>query len=267
MRELELIDSLERVLAPGGPRVLRWLGDDASVVRASGYAVTSIDTMVDGVHFERDRLTPDEIGHRALAGALSDLAAMAAEPGEAYMALVLPGATELQDALSLVGGAQSLASACGVTIAGGDVSAGPVMTVVITVVGWTGDPGQLVGRDGARPGDLVAVTGELGGSGAGLALLQERAGPGGVDAAAAEDLHRRYARPVPRLTAGMELARCGATAMIDISDGLATDARHLAQRSGVKIELSLAALPLAGGVDEVARQLGVDPQEFAAIGR
>src|SRR5437763_16548900 len=107
MRELELIQRLEQVLAPraaGAARVIRWLGDDASVVRGRGYAVTSVDIMVDGVHFHGDRLSPEEIGHRALAGPLSDLAAMAASPGEAYLGLVLPHGTELTDAQSLVRG-------------------------------------------------------------------------------------------------------------------------------------------------------------------
>jgi thiamine-monophosphate kinase len=264
LRETELIDQLEALLTLTGPRVVRGIGDDAAVVRGAGYAVTSIDTMVDGVHFRSGQLAPEEIGHRALAGALSDLAAMGAAAGEAYLALGLPDGTDAADALSAARGAAALAAEAGVTIAGGDVTRAAALTVTFAVVGWAGDPGALVGRDGARPGDRVAVTGALGGAGAGLALVEGRAGPDGLTRASATALRERYARPRPRLNEGAALAGRGATAMIDISDGLATDAGHLARRSGVRIELSLASLPLGEGVRQVAAELGVDPRVLAA---
>ncbi|MEA2159864.1 MAG: thiamine-monophosphate kinase [Solirubrobacteraceae bacterium] len=262
MRELELIEGLEQLLGSGDPRIVRGIGDDGAVVRARPYSVTSVDAMVDGVHFLASELSPAEIGHRALAGALSDLAAMAAEPGQAYLALGLTPNRGREFALELVRGAQALAERHSVTIAGGDVTRSDALFVSFTVVGWSDDPALLAGRDGARPGDLVGVTGTLGGAGAGLAMLQGRAH--------VEPEHRRqalrdrYARPQPRLVQGQLLARSGVRAMIDLSDGLATDAEHLARRSGVRIELSLDALPLAESVSEVAEQLGASPASFAA---
>jgi thiamine-monophosphate kinase len=262
VRELELIEALEQLLSSGDPRVIRGIGDDGAVVRARRYSVTSVDAMVDGVHFLASELSPAEIGHRALAGALSDLAAMAAEPGEAYLALGLTPHRGREFALELVRGARALAERHGVTIAGGDVTRSDALFVSFTVVGWSDDPARLVGRDGARPGDLVGVTGVLGGAGAGLAVLQGRAHVEPEDRRRA--LRERYARPQPRLVQGQLLARWGVRAMIDISDGLATDAEHLARRSGVQIELSLEALPLAESVSDVAAQLGASPASFAA---
>jgi thiamine-monophosphate kinase len=267
VKELELIAELRSLLSGTDARLVRGLGDDAAVVHGRAYAATSVDTMVDGVHFRGDELRPDEIGKRALAGALSDLAAMGVDPhsgAQAYLALGLPRGSTLEQSRALITGAAELANELGVTIAGGDVTAAPALIVSFTVVGWADDPGELVGRDGARPGDLVGVTGSLGGSAAGFAALEGRVT--GLEPQLAERLRASYATPRPRLAEGRALASAGVTAMLDISDGLATDADHLARASGVRIELDLAAVPIAPGVAEVAAALGEDPSVFAARG-
>jgi thiamine-monophosphate kinase len=263
MRELELIEALDAVFASGArsTRTIRTIGDDAAVVRARGYAVTSVDAMVDGVHFRSSQLAPGQIGHRALAGALSDLAAMGAEPGEAYLVLGLPPGIDPQVPLAVARGAQELAAQHGVAIAGGDLTTAPALTVSFTVVGWTDDVGTLVGREGGRVGDVVVVTGSLGAAAAGLAILDGRAG---ASTPLAQSLIARYAAPTPRIAEGLMLAADGAHAMIDLSDGLASDARQLARRGKVRIELSLRELPLAEGVAEVAAELGEDPARMAA---
>jgi thiamine-monophosphate kinase len=242
--------------------LLRGVGDDAAVVRARRFSVTSLDAIVDGVHFRLDGewRTPREIGRLALAGALSDLAAMGADPGEAYLLLGLPGGFGEERAIELVRGAGELAEECGAVIAGGDVVSAPVLTLSVTAVGWADAAEQLIGRDGALEGDLVGVTGTLGAPGAALAVMEGRAPRG----AAAERLLARARNPAPRLAEGRALAGAGIHALIDLSDGIATDAAHIGRASAVKLAIRLHALPLADGVREVCAELGGDPWRLAA---
>jgi thiamine-monophosphate kinase len=242
--------------------VLRASGDDAAVVRADGVSVTSVDAFVEGVHFRLATTSLGDLGHKCLAASLSDLAAMGASAGEAYIVLGLPPNVGEHETLELVTGAERLAAETGVTICGGDLTAADELFVVVTVVGYAESEDALTTRAGARAGELVGVTGSLGGVGAGLILLERK--EHGLPVDVGENLIERQRRPSPRLDGGRALARAGATAMIDVSDGLASDAQRIAEESGVTLEIELARLPLDEGVDAVAQASGSTGTKLAA---
>ena len=241
-------------------------GDDAAVTHPGAITATSVDAVVDGVHFRRQTFPPAAIGAKALATALSDLAAMGAVGGEAYVQLGVPGDLDDDEAAGIADGLAATANAAGVSVAGGDVVASPVLFLAVTVVGHADDQAQLVRREGAQPGDALVVTGPLGGAAAGLALLEHPELASGLDPAVADALRARQLEPRPRRAAGVARARAGADAMIDLSDGLASDAAHLAAAGSVRIEVALASVPVASGVAEVATAAGEDLEEFVATG-
>ena len=269
MGEFELLAKVRERLPPAGPRVRLGSGDDAAIVVPGGATATSVDAIVDGVHFHRERSSLVQIGAKALAGALSDLAAMGAEPGEAYVVLGVPDDLDERGCLELLDGMAAVAHETGTTLAGGDVTRAPALTLAVTVVGHAPEPGDFVSRGGAQPGDLLVVTGELGAAAAGLLLLER---PDASDihhtrvGSMSDALLRRQLEPRPRLAAGRALARAGATAMIDLSDGLGGDAAHLAEASGVRLEIDAANLVLAAGLAEVAAAADRDPLELAIGG-
>lgn len=267
MGEFELLARVRERLPAGGPRLRIGSGDDAAVTVPGGATATSVDALVEGVHFRRGQATLAQIGRKALAAALSDLAAMGAEPGEAYVVLGVPPDLGEDGCLELLDGMLELAAAIGTSLAGGDVSRAPALTLAVTVVGYAAAPEDLVTRAGARPGDLLALSGEIGGAAAGLlALERPELAATAVPEKALAPLRARQLDPTPRLAAGRALARAGATAMIDLSDGLGGDATRLAEASGAGLRIDAAALPVAAGVAELALANGRDPLALAVSG-
>lgn len=248
--EFDLIARLRERLPASGPRLRVGSGDDAAVTEPEAAAATTIDALVEGVHFTRPAFPLAAVGRKALAAGLSDLAAMGAEPGEAYVALGAPDSLSDDELVELADGIAEMAEFAGAAIAGGDLTAAPVLVLCVTCVGYERPGTRLVTRAGARPGDVVVVTGELGGAAAGLRLLSEDVA--GLGDETRRVLLDRQLDPRPRVAAGRVLAAAGATAMIDISDGLGADAGHVAAASGCRLEIELERVPVAAGVAEVA---------------
>jgi thiamine-monophosphate kinase len=241
--EDELLHSIRGRLGNGIE--LFGLRDDAGVISTPGgeSLVVSVDSVVEGVHFDLSFCAPSDVGWKALMQALSDLAAMGAQPLGALIALGVPGDRDAAGgggarlALGVTDGVAEASAASGCPIVGGDVSSAGELVVAVTVLGTVPDGASPVSRSGARPGDVVVVTGPCGGSAAGLREL--RGGEPGADA------RLSYRRPVARLREGRAARETGAHAMIDVSDGLALDLHRLADASGVGFELE--DVPVAAG--------------------
>jgi thiamine-monophosphate kinase len=281
--EFALIAAIEKVL-PDNAGLIVGIGDDAAVVRApDGRVVATADMLIEGRHFRREWSAPRDIGGKAAARNLADIAAMGARPTALLVSFAGPGDLEVSWVLELVAGIAEEAAAAGATVAGGDTSGADVVMLAVTALGDLAG-GQPVTRSGARPGDVVAVTGTLGSAAAGLALLRAGAETGSEPAAAAaaaadtvgsaggvagsagrvagavagtessddvrlesgdselKSLISAHRRPRPPYSAGPEAAALGATAMIDISDGLIADLGHVASASGVQLELAGRAI-------------------------
>ncbi len=248
-------DRIRGILRALGPRA-RDVGDDCALLaEGAGVLALSTDVSVEGVHFRLDWITVEEAGYRSAASALSDLAAEGAAALGVLAAITVPAAGE-DHLTALASGIGAAAASAGAAVLGGDLSRGPAWSVAVTVLGRTDRP---VTRAGARPGDGVWVTGALGGARAALESWRRGDSP-------PEDARRAYARPVPRIAAGQWLGAHGARAMLDLSDGLAADAGHLAAASGVRIRLTLEMVPVAAAAIAEARRLGVPVQQFASEG-
>jgi thiamine-monophosphate kinase len=237
----------------------RGIGDDATVLTVPDgeQLVVSTDASLEDVHFRREWLSPMEIGWRATAAGLSDLAAMAASPLGILIALTLSDRW-LEDLGELADGIGASAAAAGTPIVGGDLTRGDRLAITVTVVGSAATP---LRRSGAQPGDSLWLTGQLGGPALAIAAWSEGRQP-------TPEARARFARPVPRLREAQWLASAGATAGIDISDGLGGDAAHLAAASGVRIAIEADALPRVSGADvSTAQRSGEEYELLVTAGR
>jgi thiamine-monophosphate kinase len=242
-----------------GPGVLVGPGDDAAVVAApDGRVVATVDVLVEGRHFRRDWSSGHDVGRRAAAASLADVVAMGATPTALVVALTAPRDLDVSWAEAVADGLRDEADLLGASIVGGDISAADAVTVAVTALGDLAG-GEPVTRSGARPGDRVVLIGRLGWAAAGLAMLQV-----GRDDHALADAHRR---PLVAYDDALAAVKSGQlSSLIDVSDGLVADLGHVATASGVSIELSAAALPIAPEVAEAAEELGVEACEWVATG-
>jgi thiamine-monophosphate kinase len=254
LNEFEVIRHLSKRLPEPPPEVIVPIGDDCAVLRlGDALWVAAADMLVSGRHF-KDWASSEDVGYKAVAANVSDVAAMGGVP---RFVLASGGADDAETTLRCMNGVLEACEEFGAYPLGGDTTGAAALTVDVSILGQLVHTPVL--RSGARPGDLLAVTGELGASAAGLLALERGdTGP--------KRLIRKHLRPEPRLVAGRAAARLGAHAMIDLSDGLASDVRHVCERSGVGCRVDLDLLPIAGDTREYLHSESRDPEVLAATG-
>ncbi|MBI3649077.1 MAG: thiamine-phosphate kinase [Actinobacteria bacterium] len=260
LTEDELLTAIRRVLSGAGPEVRIGPGDDAAVLAPlSGEIVVTTDVLVEGVHFDRMLTSARDLGYKAIVVNVSDVAAMAASPRAAVCALTLGGDVDAAWTMELFGGMREAAGEHALWLVGGDLSGGSCGWIAVTVIGEVA-AGRAVPRSGARVGDLVVVTGSLGAAAAGLRVTR--------DGRPASDLDRRllraHFRPVARVGEAQVLERHGATAMMDVSDGLTLDLSRLCAASGAGVRLALGEVPVAEGATLDEALGGGDDYELLA---
>jgi thiamine-monophosphate kinase len=256
--EFGLIDRITDGVGDG-PGVLVGPGDDTAVVVASdGRVAVTCDMLVEGRHFRRDWSTPIDVGRRAAAASLADIAAMGAVPTSLVVGFGAPGDLPAAWATSCAAAIREEAAGAGAALVGGDVVEAPQVVISVTALGdLQGRPPVL--RSSARPGDLVAIAGRFGWAAAGLTLLSR----GFRSPKALVDAHRY---PQPPYAAGPQAAIAGATSMIDVSDGLLADARHVAEASGVRIEIATDDWEVPEPMQAAAAAYNVDPHDWMLTG-
>ena len=262
----------ERMGSASDERLVVGVGDDAAVWRTDGgYTIATTDTMVAEVHFLPGRCSWRDVGWKALAVNISDVAAMGGRPSFALVTMHLPATAPLAEIDEVYAGLLECADVYGVTVAGGDIVSSPVFAITVALSGEAVSDEQgrplLLRRDAARPGDVIAVTGPLGGSAGGLRCLRRphppAPSPSSGEGEVAARLIERHMHPWPRVDAGNIAARAGIRCGIDISDGLVQDLGHVCASSGMDAELRIDDLPLEPGLEQVC---GSDARMLAATG-
>ena len=264
--EIELIAQLAEIFGAAPPEVALGIADDCAALDLGGtdFLLWTVDTLVEGVHFDLTYTSLTQVGRKSLAVNVSDIVAMGGRPFYALLSLGWPPERPLAGALELAEGLAACGRDYEVTVIGGDTVSSPLgISIALTVLGRVPKT-EMMRRSGAQVGDLVYVTGTLGESAAGLEILRRNLD---LDKTLEEPLIRAYLEPQPQGTAGRLLAQEGlATACIDLSDGVATDLLHICQQSGVGARLAAEDIPISPGVRAVAQITGKDPLDMALQG-